>query len=97
MQSIPQVDTVQPIGEMRLLVRFRNGEQRMYDCEQLLTRPQFHLLTDPGFFQAVRVDVGGYGISWSDDIDLSEYELYTNGEPVANNATHTDAPTPHRQ
>jgi hypothetical protein len=38
------------------------------------------LLASPAFFNAVRVDPGGYGISWSDDIDLSEYELWTNGK-----------------
>ncbi len=27
----------------------------------------------------VRVDTGGYGISWNDAIDLSEYELWTHG------------------
>ena len=35
----------------------------------------------PPFFRAVRVDPGGYGISWSDDIDLSEYELWVRGTP----------------
>ena len=32
---------------------------------------------------AVKVDSGGYGISWNDDADLSEYELWTNGVEVA--------------
>ena len=63
----------------------------MYDCASLLSRPRFHLLADPGVFQAVSVDAGGYGISWNDDIDLSEYELWTNGEPIPNN-TDADAP-----
>jgi len=80
MKPIPKIETVLPIGGMRLLVRFRDGEQRIYDCGQLLSRPQFRLLANPAFFRAVQVDAGGYGISWSDDIDLSEYELWTNGE-----------------
>jgi hypothetical protein len=50
----------------------------------------------PAFFRAVRVDVGGYGISWSDSIDLSEYELWTNGEPVANDAMQADTPASRR-
>jgi hypothetical protein len=33
-----------------------------------------HLLT--------AVDAGGFGISWNDDADLSEYELWTNGVEV---------------
>jgi hypothetical protein len=31
--------------------RQRPGEERTYDCEALLSRPQFRLLTDPAFFR----------------------------------------------
>jgi len=44
----------------------------------------------------VKVDAGGYGISWNDDIDLSEYELWTNGKPIANKAVQVNAPAPRR-
>ncbi|WP_423805896.1 DUF2442 domain-containing protein [Phascolarctobacterium succinatutens] len=30
-------------------------------------------------FNLVKVDVGGYGISWNDDLDLSCDELWENG------------------
>ena len=92
MEVTPRIDLVKPMGRTRLLIRFRNGEQRTYDCGSLLARPQFHLLTDPAFFRAVRVDAGGYGVSWNDDIDLSEYELWTNGEPVPGSTMYADAP-----
>jgi hypothetical protein len=39
----------------------------------------FRLLKDDAFFKAVHVDAGGYGITWNDNADLSEYELWTNG------------------
>lgn len=35
-----------------------------------------------GLFEQVKVDAGGYGISWNDEIDLSCNELYENGERV---------------
>ena len=92
MESPPRIEAVRSIGRTRLLIRFRNGEQRAYDCEPLLSRPQFRVLKDPAFFRAVHVDVGGYGISWNDDIDLSEYELWTNGTRVAADPMHADAP-----
>jgi len=57
----------------------------------LLSRPEFRLLSVPACFRAVRVDAGGYGISWNDDIDLSEYELWTNGEPITNDERHPSA------
>jgi len=91
MDKIPRVEAVKPIGGMQLLISFSNGVQKTYDCGQLMTRPQFHLLADPGFFRAVQVDVGGYGISWTDEIDVSEYELWTNGKAIANNAMQADA------
>ena len=83
-----------PSGSARLLVRFRNGEERTYECEALFSRPEFHLLKDPVFFRAVRVDPGGYGVSWNDDVDLSEYELWTNGVPVASQERHSPAGLP---
>ena len=30
----------------------------------------------------MQVDTGGYGISWSDDLDLSSDELWTNGKII---------------
>ena len=33
-----------------------------------------------GLFDQVKVDVGGYGISWNDDLDLSCEELWINGK-----------------
>ncbi|MGA2617483.1 MAG: DUF2442 domain-containing protein [Thermoguttaceae bacterium] len=83
MERIPKIARVEPIGQTELLVRFDNGVEKIYDCRSLLVRPQFHLLANTAFFRAVRVDPGGYGISWSDEIDLSEYELWVRGTPPA--------------
>ena len=85
MALIPKIEMVRPLGNTRLLIRFMNGEQKIYDCSRLLSHPRFQILSAPAFFNAVKVDAGGYGISWNDDIDLSEYELWTNGFPVDNN------------
>jgi hypothetical protein len=38
------------------------------------------VLENESFFRQVKVDAGGYGISWSDTIDLSESELWLNGK-----------------
>ena len=82
MTPTPRIESVQPTENMLLHVRFVNGEQRIYNCEPLTSRPQFKLLTVPAFFHSVHVDPGGYGISWNDDVDLSEYELWMNGSPL---------------
>ena len=36
----------------------------------------------PELFSGVEVDVGGYGIVWNDDLDLSCDELFESGETV---------------
>ncbi len=39
----------------------------------------FEPLQQAWLFNAVRVDSGGYGISWTEDIDLAKSELWLNG------------------
>jgi hypothetical protein len=84
---IPRILSAAATGPAELLLRFSDGSMRVYDCGPLLERKGFDLLKkNPAFFRAVRVDAGGFGVSWNDDIDLSEYELWTNGKPIAENA-----------
>jgi hypothetical protein len=77
--NAPKILSVQPQENKKLLVTFVNGIQKVYDCTQLLDREMFQLLKNDVFFKSVKVDAGGYGISWNDDLDLSEYELWING------------------
>ena len=79
MRRIPTVVAATPLDGSRLRVHFTDGREVIYDCGPLLARPPFAPLANPAFFRTVRVDPGGYGISWNDEIDLSEYELWTNG------------------
>ena len=60
----------------RLLVKFVNGVEKIYDCNPLLHLEAFRSLNNEAFFKSAKVDPGGYGVSWNDDVDLSEYELY---------------------
>ena len=77
--NAPRIQAVRPLEGKRLLVRFVNGVQKVYDCNRIIQLERFQLLRTEAFFRAVRVDEGGYGISWNDEIDLSEYELWHNG------------------
>jgi hypothetical protein len=74
--------SVQVQEHKKLLVKFVNGIEKVYDCAQLLNMEMFQLLKNDAFFKLVKVDAGGYGISWNDEIDLNEYELWTNGVEV---------------
>jgi hypothetical protein len=92
MEMVPKIKTVQPIGGTQLLVTFEGGIKKIYDCRFLISKPEFHLLASSAFFKAVRVDPGGYGISWNDKIDLSEYELWTNGKAAHDQSFEVDEP-----
>jgi hypothetical protein len=81
--NVPKILSVQALENKRLLVKFANSIEKVYDCTPLLDREMFHALRYDAFFKAVRVDPGGYGVSWNDYADLSEYELWTNGVEVA--------------
>ena len=76
-----KVQDVKPLEKYKLLVTFQNGEIIEYDVKPLFDKWQVFkdLIYINGLFQQVKVDAGGYGISWNDDIDLSCDELYYNG------------------
>jgi Protein of unknown function (DUF2442) len=78
----PKILSVQALENKKLLVKFVNDVEKIYDCNPLLSLEMFELLKNDVFFKAVQVDAGGYGISWNDDMDLSEYELWTNSVEV---------------
>ena len=80
--NVPRIKLVRPLEGRRLLVTFANGVQKIYDCQGLLNLDRFQLLKHEAFFKAVTVDPGGYGVSWDDEMDLSEYELWNNGVEV---------------
>lgn len=76
-----RIKEVKPLPDYNLLVGFADGEQKRYDVLPLLEKSEMFkdLLSISGLFECVRVDSGGYGISWNDDIDLSCGELWENG------------------
>ncbi|HOC22128.1 MAG: DUF2442 domain-containing protein [Chloroflexi bacterium] len=93
--NAPRIKSVTPLRERRLLVTFVNGIQKVYDCQRLLSLDRFQLLRNEAFFKAVKVDPGGYGVSWNDAMDLSEYELWANGVEVERSAVEKqEAPPP---
>lgn len=78
-----KIKSVSPIHNMFLLVEFMNGIKKQYDVKPLLNRIEiFKDLQNPYLFNLVRVDKGGYGIVWNDDIDLSCDELWEHGVSV---------------
>lgn len=76
----PKVKKIEVLEDYFLRVFFDTGEIKIYDFKSNFKYEIFSQLKDYSIFKNVVVDVGGYGISWNDDCDLSEYELYLNGK-----------------
>ena len=76
-----KVKSVHPLPEYILDVQFLNGEEKQYDVKPLFAKWETFrsLQTIEGLFEQVKVDMGGYGIVWNEDIDLSCDELYFGG------------------
>jgi len=78
--SIPKVLSVYAIDNYKLLVQFDNQKKKKYDVAPLLDKEMFAPLKNPVLFGAVKVDPGGYAVVWNSKIDISENELWVNGE-----------------
>ncbi len=77
--KVPKIVSAQAIDDLTLIVEFSNSDHKQYNISKLLEKPMFFPLKNPSFFRNFRVESGGYGIVWNDEIDLSEYELWQNG------------------
>ena len=64
-----------------LEIAFEGGLKKKYDIKPLFTKwDSFSVLRDvPGLFEYVKIEPGGYAISWNDEIDLSCEELWNSG------------------
>ncbi|MDR0884166.1 MAG: DUF2442 domain-containing protein [Oscillospiraceae bacterium] len=76
-----KVQTVTPLPNYCLHVKFLEGAEKEYDVKPLIAQRDVFkpLAYVHGLFELVRVDAGGYGIVWNDDIDLSCESLYEFG------------------
>ncbi len=75
-----KVKSVEPLHDLMLRIKFENGIIKLYDVKPLIERMEdFKPLENDVLFNSVRTDLGGYGISWNDFIDLECTELWDNG------------------
>ena len=79
-----KIKNVFALPEYRLSVQFSEGLTKIYDVKPLFEKlPAFVALQENAdTFACVSVDVGGYGIVWNDDLDLSCDELWEHGVQV---------------
>ena len=76
-----KVKSVKCLDNYILEIVFENNIIKYYDVSKLFEKWTVfkQLKTINGLFEQVKVDTGGYGISWNEEIDLSCNELWENG------------------
>ena len=76
-----RIQNVKMMDSMNIQAVFRTGEIIQYKLQNLSqSLPQFQkLLSDPVLSSKLKVDQGGYGISWSDDLDLDAETIWADG------------------
>lgn len=81
-----KIKSVKPLEHFVICVVFQNGIEKKYDMRNMYPLfPQFQEFEKvTGLFEQVTVDVGGYGISWNDTLDLDAEEIWDNGIETGN-------------
>lgn len=79
-----KIKNISALPDFKLSAQFSEGVTKIYDMKPLFERfPAFRQLKDyPEEYRTVQVDVGGYGIIWGDELDLSCDELWKHGVTV---------------
>ena len=64
-----------------LLAGFSTGEYKLFDLKPYMIKYKAleTLKTVPGLYEQAKIDVGGYGVVWNDDIDVSAEGIYEHG------------------
>ena len=78
-----KIKNVTPLQDFKLSIQFAEGITKIYDMKKLIENNKiFVYLKDINLFNSVEVDIGGYGIIWNDDIDISCDELFENSKKI---------------
>lgn len=78
----PKILDAKATEDYQLYVTFSNHVTKKINMAKKIKEQRFMALQDKFLFKNVQVDKGGYGISWTDDIDISEYEAWQEGEAL---------------
>lgn len=76
-----KITSLATLPDFVLLVGFQNGEYKQFDLKPYIDKYQpFRSLKDiNGLYKQAKIDVGGFGIVWNDDLDVSAEGIYEQG------------------
>ncbi|MCD8045743.1 MAG: helix-turn-helix domain-containing protein [Clostridiales bacterium] len=79
-----RIEDVVPLDCFSLLVFFRNGAVKKCDLKSYFQdHVSFHiLLKREDYFKNMRIQTGGYGVTWDDTMNIADSELYLLGKEI---------------
>lgn len=80
-----KITSLATLPDFVLLVGFQSGEYKQFDLKPYIDKyPPFRSLKDiNGLYEQAKIDVGGFGIVWNDDLDVSAEGIYEKGVPCS--------------
>lgn len=83
MYSFHKLTAIEPCEGFSLIGTFETGKKKLYHMDRLAKQfPVFEVLRDNPLFGKARVDTGGYGVIWNDDLDLSSEDIWEFGRDI---------------
>lgn len=78
-----RIKNVCQIENYIIICEFEKGKKK-YDLKPLIKKYKIFkkLEENKQIYNCVKVDIGGYGISWNEEIDIAAEEIWANGEDV---------------
>ena len=76
-------------NNLNVIATFYDGTIKEYDVKKMFAiYPKMQELQgDSTLFNSVQIDTGGYGISWSDELDLDSDTIWKEGKTIGNEDT----------
>ena len=75
------IKSIKALDNMVIEAVFDDGTNKKYNMKPIIEKYQeYKKLKDLKIFKTVKVDIGGYGIIWGNELDLSSEEIWNNGQ-----------------
>lgn len=79
-----KVEDVIPLEDAFLLVFFRDGVVKKCNIKDIVQNNKRFtaILNNPQLFKSVRIQSGGYGVTWGQELDIADSVLYEEGTTI---------------
>lgn len=79
-----KVNRAAPLADCHLLVSFRDDSVKKVNVARIVgdERRFAPVLTNESIFRTLSVQPGGYGVTWGENTDIADYELFQYGRKV---------------